>query len=89
MDMRSTVLAAALAALAAGPNDPYAPEWESLKRHRAALQPGAAAEALASQPDPGAPPEALARWREPILRLAGLEGLEGHARSLTVRTDTP
>ena len=34
-------------------------------------------------------PEALARWREPILRLAGLEGLEGHARSLTVRTDTP
>jgi histidinol dehydrogenase len=34
-------------------------------------------------------PEALHRWREPIVRLAGLEGLEGHARSLTTRTDQP
>jgi histidinol dehydrogenase len=34
-------------------------------------------------------PEALARWREPIVRLAGLEGLEAHARSLTLRTDAP
>ena len=34
-------------------------------------------------------PEALARWREPIVRLAGLEGLEAHARSLTTRTDQP
>jgi len=34
-------------------------------------------------------PEALAQWREPILRLAGVEGLEAHARSLTLRTDTP
>jgi histidinol dehydrogenase len=34
-------------------------------------------------------PEALTRWREPIVRLAGLEGLEAHARSLTARTDQP
>lgn len=34
-------------------------------------------------------PEALHRWREPITRLARLEGLDGHARSLTVRTDAP
>ena len=34
-------------------------------------------------------PEALQRWREPIVRLAGLEGLEAHARSLTLRTDRP
>jgi histidinol dehydrogenase len=34
-------------------------------------------------------PEALARWRGPITRLAGLEGLEAHARSLTIRTDAP
>jgi histidinol dehydrogenase len=34
-------------------------------------------------------PEALGRWREPILILAGLEGLEAHARSLTTRTDQP
>jgi len=32
-------------------------------------------------------PEALRRWREPITRLAHLEGLDGHARSLTIRTD--
>jgi histidinol dehydrogenase len=34
-------------------------------------------------------PEALRRWREPITRLARLEGLDGHARSLTIRTDAP
>ncbi|MFI5339668.1 MAG: histidinol dehydrogenase [Candidatus Methylomirabilales bacterium] len=34
-------------------------------------------------------PEALRRWREPITRLAHLEGLDGHARSLTIRTDLP
>jgi histidinol dehydrogenase len=34
-------------------------------------------------------PEALFRWREPITRLAGLEGLDAHARSLTIRTDAP
>ena len=34
-------------------------------------------------------PEALRRWREPITRLARLEGLEAHARSLTIRTDLP
>jgi histidinol dehydrogenase len=34
-------------------------------------------------------PEALRRWREPITRLARLEGLEAHARSLTIRTDAP
>jgi histidinol dehydrogenase len=34
-------------------------------------------------------PEALSRWREPITRLARLEGLDAHARSLTIRTDTP
>ncbi|MGE5848570.1 MAG: histidinol dehydrogenase, partial [Candidatus Methylomirabilota bacterium] len=34
-------------------------------------------------------PGALARWRGPITRLAGLEGLDAHARSLTIRTDTP
>lgn len=34
-------------------------------------------------------PEALRRWREPITRLARLEGLEAHARSLTMRTDVP
>jgi histidinol dehydrogenase len=34
-------------------------------------------------------PGALARWREPITRLAGLEGLDAHARSLTIRTDAP
>ncbi len=32
-------------------------------------------------------PEALRRWREPITQLARLEGLEAHARSLTIRTD--
>ena len=32
-------------------------------------------------------PEALRRWREPVTRLARLEGLDAHARSLTVRTD--
>jgi histidinol dehydrogenase len=32
-------------------------------------------------------PEALRRWRDPIALLAHLEGLDGHARSLTVRTD--
>ena len=34
-------------------------------------------------------PEALRRWRGPITRLAHLEGLDGHARSLTIRTDQP
>jgi len=34
-------------------------------------------------------PEALRRWREPITRLARLEGLDAHARSLTIRTDAP
>jgi histidinol dehydrogenase len=34
-------------------------------------------------------PEALRRWRDPITRLARLEGLEAHARSITVRTDLP
>jgi len=34
-------------------------------------------------------PEALSRWREPITRLAGLEGLDGHAHSLRIRTDAP
>jgi histidinol dehydrogenase len=34
-------------------------------------------------------PEALRRWREPITRLARLEGLEAHARSLMIRTDMP
>ncbi len=34
-------------------------------------------------------PEALRRWREPITCLAHLEGLDAHARSLTIRTDPP
>ncbi len=34
-------------------------------------------------------PEALHRWRDPLAGLARLEGLEGHARSLSVRTDAP
>jgi histidinol dehydrogenase len=34
-------------------------------------------------------PEALMRWREPLLQLARQEGLEGHARSIAVRTETP
>lgn len=34
-------------------------------------------------------PQALRRWREPITRLSRLEGLEAHARSLTIRTDLP
>ncbi|HWT81307.1 MAG TPA: histidinol dehydrogenase [Candidatus Methylomirabilis sp.] len=34
-------------------------------------------------------PEALYRWREPITCLARLERLEGHARSLSIRTDQP
>jgi histidinol dehydrogenase len=33
--------------------------------------------------------EALAGWREPILHLAQQEGLEGHARSIAVRTEAP
>jgi histidinol dehydrogenase len=32
-------------------------------------------------------PEALRRWRQPITSLASLEGLDAHARSLTIRTD--
>ena len=32
-------------------------------------------------------PEALAGWRGPITRLANLEGLAGHARAITVRTE--
>ncbi len=34
-------------------------------------------------------PEALVRWREPIQRLARLEGLEAHARSVSIRTEGP
>jgi histidinol dehydrogenase len=34
-------------------------------------------------------PEAIGRWREPLLRLARHEGLEGHARSIAVRTEAP
>jgi len=34
-------------------------------------------------------PEALARWRDPLLALARLEGLEAHARSIAVRTEAP
>jgi histidinol dehydrogenase len=34
-------------------------------------------------------PEALQRWRGPIERLAALEGLEGHGRSLTIRMEEP
>jgi histidinol dehydrogenase len=32
-------------------------------------------------------PEAIRRWRGPIVRLAEMEGLEGHARSITIRTE--
>ena len=32
-------------------------------------------------------PEAIRRWRDPIVRLAELEGLDGHARSITIRTE--
>jgi histidinol dehydrogenase len=32
-------------------------------------------------------PLALARWKRPIERLANLEGLEAHARSITIRTE--
>jgi histidinol dehydrogenase len=32
-------------------------------------------------------PAALARWKEPIERLAALEGLEAHARSITIRME--
>lgn len=34
-------------------------------------------------------PAALAAWREPIQRLARLEGLEAHARSVTIRSEMP
>jgi histidinol dehydrogenase len=34
-------------------------------------------------------PDALAAWREPIQRLARLEGLEAHARSVSIRSETP
>jgi histidinol dehydrogenase len=34
-------------------------------------------------------PEALHCWRDAVIRLARLEGLEAHARSLTIRTDLP
>ena len=37
----------------------------------------------------GLTPEAIRRWREPITRLAELEGLEAHARSIRIRTETP
>jgi histidinol dehydrogenase len=37
----------------------------------------------------GVTPDALRRWREPVLRLAELEGLEAHARAFTVRTEVP
>jgi histidinol dehydrogenase len=32
-------------------------------------------------------PEALRRWRAPVAGLAALEGLEAHARAMTVRTE--
>lgn len=35
----------------------------------------------------GLTPEALRRWRAPIARLAALEGLDAHARAMTVRTE--
>lgn len=34
-------------------------------------------------------PGALRRWHDPITRLARLEGLEAHARSITIRTKQP
>jgi histidinol dehydrogenase len=34
-------------------------------------------------------PEAIRRWREPVTRLAELEGLEAHARAIAMRTETP
>jgi len=33
--------------------------------------------------------EAIRRWREPVTRLAELEGLEAHARAIRIRTETP
>jgi histidinol dehydrogenase len=33
--------------------------------------------------------EAIRRWREPVTRLAELEGLEAHARAISIRTETP
>jgi histidinol dehydrogenase len=32
-------------------------------------------------------PEAIGRWRGPLTRLAALEGLEAHARAVTIRTE--
>ena len=32
-------------------------------------------------------PEALRRWREPVARLAELEGLEAHGRAMAIRTE--
>ena len=37
----------------------------------------------------GLTPEAIRRWREPVTRLAELEGLEAHARAIRIRTETP
>ncbi len=37
----------------------------------------------------GLTPEALRRWREPVTRLAEVEGLEAHARAIAIRTETP
>lgn len=34
-------------------------------------------------------PQALRRWREAVTTLASVEGLEAHARSITIRTDSP
>jgi histidinol dehydrogenase len=34
-------------------------------------------------------PDALQRWRAPLLTLARQEGLEAHARSIAVRTEAP
>lgn len=34
-------------------------------------------------------PEAIRRWREPVTCLAELEGLDAHARAITIRTETP
>jgi histidinol dehydrogenase len=37
----------------------------------------------------GLTPDAIRRWREPVTRLAELEGLEAHARAIRIRRETP
>ncbi len=37
----------------------------------------------------GLTPEAIRRWREPVTRLAEMEGLEAHARAIRIRTEAP